>query len=80
VPTPSTNYNLGWAVLLQKDGVHRLYFVVETKSSLFAEDLRDREWTRVECGKAHFATIASGENLAHYLVARSFDALLQSVS
>ncbi|MFZ5527977.1 MAG: type III restriction-modification system endonuclease [Pseudomonadota bacterium] len=79
VPTPLGNYNPDWAVLLQKDGVQRLYFVVETKSSLFADDLRDKEWGKIECGRAHFAALATGENPARYLVARSFDDVLQTV-
>jgi type III restriction enzyme len=33
VPTPLGTYNPDWAVLVEKDGVERLYFVVETKSS-----------------------------------------------
>lgn len=80
VPTPLGNYNPDWAVLLQKDGVQRLYFVVETKSSLFADDLRDKEWAKIECGRAHFAALATGENPARYLVARSFDDVLQTVN
>jgi type III restriction enzyme len=80
VPTPLGNYNPDWAVLLLNDGVQRLYFVVETKSSLFVDDLRDKEWAKIECGKAHFAALATGENPAHYLVARSINDVLQSVS
>ena len=34
VPTPLGTYNPDWAVLVEKDGAERLYFVVETKSSL----------------------------------------------
>jgi hypothetical protein len=41
-------------VLVDKDGTQRLYFVVETKSSLFTDDLRNKESAKIECGKAHF--------------------------
>ena len=34
VPTPLGPYNPDWAVLVEKDGGERLYFVVETKSGL----------------------------------------------
>jgi hypothetical protein len=37
----------------------RLYFVVETKSSLFTDDLRNKESAKIECGKAHFKALAS---------------------
>jgi type III restriction enzyme len=45
--------------------------VVETKGSLFDEDLRDKESAKNKCGKAHFEALAVGENAATYLVARN---------
>ena len=69
-------YNPDWAVLVEQDGGERLYFVVETKSSLFTEDLRDKESAKIECGKAHFTALATGENPAKYLVATKFDDLI----
>lgn len=33
VPTPLGTYNPDWAVLVNKDGTQRLYFVVETKGA-----------------------------------------------
>ncbi len=79
VPTPLGNYNPDWAVLVNKDGTRRLYFVVETKSSLFTDDLRSKESAKIECGKAHFKALAVGDNPARYLVARSLSDILQSV-
>lgn len=79
VPTPLGNYNPDWAVLVNKDGTQRLYFVVETKSSLFTDDLRNKESAKIECGKAHFKALAVGENPARYLVARSLSDLRKSV-
>lgn len=78
VPTPLGTYNPDWAVLIEKDGVERLYFVVETKSSLFKDDLRDKESAKIECGKAHFKALAVGENPARYIVATKFDDLMAS--
>lgn len=79
VPTPLGPYNPDWAILFDHDGAQRLYFVVETKSSLFTDDLRDKESAKIECGKAHFAALASGENPAKYLVATSFGDVLKAV-
>lgn len=76
VPTPLDSYNPDWAVLIEEDGAQRLYFVVETKSSLFSDDLRDKENAKIKCGKAHFDALASGNNPAHYEMARSVDDLL----
>ena len=76
VPTPLGSYNPDWAVLVEQDGAERLYFVVETKSGLFADDLRNKERAKIECGKAHFHALAVGESPAQYVVARSVDDLL----
>jgi type III restriction enzyme len=77
VPTPLGSYNPDWAVLVEKDGSERLYFVVETKSGLFADDLRDKERAKIECGKAHFAALASGDSHAVFMPARNLDDVLQ---
>jgi type III restriction enzyme len=76
VPTPLGTYNPDWAVLIEKDGAERLYFVVETKASLFRDDLRDKESAKIKCGEAHFRAIAVGQNPARYIVATTFDDVL----
>ena len=73
VPTPLGSYNPDWAVFVEKDGGERLYFVVETKASLFASDLRDAERAKIECGKAHFAALNVSESPVHYQTARSLE-------
>ena len=79
VPTPLGSYNPDWAVLVEEDGKQRLYFVVETKSSLFTDDLRDKESAKIECGRAHFASLAVGENPAEYRVETSAEKFLASL-
>lgn len=76
VPTPLGTYNPDWAVLVDRDGQERLYFVVETKSSLFAEDLRDHEGGKIQCGRAHFSALAVGENPAIYEKFKDVEGLL----
>ena len=76
VPTPLGSYNPDWAVLVEKDGTERLYFVVETKSGLFTDDLRDKEHAKIECGKAHFKALAVGEDPAEYFAARTVEEML----
>ncbi len=73
VPTPLGTYNPDWAVLVEHDGAERLFFVVETKPSLFAEDLRGKEDAKIECGKAHFKELSVVDQPAKYVVARNFD-------
>jgi len=79
VPTPLGSYNPDWAVLVDADGKERLYFVIETKSSLFNDDLRDKESAKIECGKAHFKALAVGDSPAKYMVATSADGFLTSI-
>ncbi len=76
VPTPLGTYNPDWAVLVERDGQERLYFVVETKSSLFEEDLRDRESGKIKCGAAHFKALAVDENPAVYRKVKDIDGLV----
>jgi len=75
VPTPLGSYNPDWAVLIEEDNAQHLYFVVETKGSLFADDLRDKEQAKILCGRAHFQALACEENPARYVVARNVDDL-----
>jgi len=79
VPTPLGPYNPDWAVLVDKDGIERLYFVVETKSSLFTDDLRDKESAKIKCGEAHFEELAKhNKPAAQFLKATKLDELLAS--
>jgi type III restriction enzyme len=71
VPTPLGTYNPDWAVLVQQEEGERLYFVVETKGTLFTDALRDSEAAKINCGRAHFAALTAQEPAAKYVVART---------
>ena len=58
INTPLGTYNPDWAVLIEKENEERLYFVVESKGSLFTDDLRDTEVAKIKCGKKHFEEIS----------------------
>jgi len=73
VSTPLGSYNPDWAVLIEIDGQERLYFIVETKGSLFAEDLRELEAAKIACGAEHFKALAASENPAKYVKATKLD-------
>lgn len=78
VPTPLGTYNPDWAVLVEKNGEERLYFVVETKSSLFDDDIRERESSKIKCGEAHFTALAeAGDNPAQFIKATRVDDLFK---
>lgn len=78
--TPLGSYNPDWAVLIEKvDGMgDQLYFVVETKSSIFSDDLRASEQAKINCGIAHFAALSKDkdgnalENPAKFVKADSY--------
>jgi type III restriction enzyme len=73
IPTPLGSYNPDWAVLISRDGEERLYFVVETKSSLYDEDLRFKERTNMICGERHFLEIAPDNNPARFTPASTLN-------
>jgi type III restriction enzyme len=62
VPTPLGSYNPDWAVLVTTPDGDRLYFVVENKSGLFDDDLRNVEAAKIKCGHAHFKALAVGRS------------------
>jgi type III restriction enzyme len=80
VPTPLGGYNPDWAVLITKDGSEKLYFVVETKSTLFTDELRDKESGKIACAKVHFEALKVGENPAQYVVERNVEEFLTAAS
>ena len=79
VPTPLGSYNPDWAVLIDSEEGERLYFVLETKGSVFSGDLRDAESAKIKCGEAHFDALRAEESPARYKVATSIVELLASM-
>ncbi|MCE9517401.1 hypothetical protein K8Q96_00145, partial [Candidatus Nomurabacteria bacterium] len=60
VETPLGSYNPDWAVVLNKNGEDKLYFVIETKGSILSENLRYIEDSKIKCGEKHFEAINTG--------------------
>ncbi len=76
VHTPLSTCNPDWAVLVDKNCEERLYFVVETKSTLLTDDPRYKESAKIKCGEAHFKALAGGDNPARFIVAWNVDDML----
>ena len=57
IDTPLGTYNPDWAVLIEVDGKEKLYFVVETKSTIFTEERRPKENAKIKCGIEHFKAL-----------------------
>ncbi|MDY0208048.1 MAG: restriction endonuclease subunit R, partial [Pseudomonas sp.] len=70
IDTPLGGYNPDWAVLIEVDGKDKLYFVVETKGSLFTDALRPAEKAKIDCGRAHFKALGDEVEFA---VSNGFD-------
>jgi len=70
IETPLGSYNPDWAVLIEVEGKDKLYFVVETKGSLFTDALRPTEQAKINCGKEHFKALG---NDVEFTVTNKFD-------
>ncbi len=77
VPTPLGSYNPDWAVLVEIDGDQRLYFVVETKGTLFSDALRATEQAKIDCGREHFKSL---ESEVCFKVSNSANVFLQQMA
>ncbi|MCL1881202.1 MAG: DEAD/DEAH box helicase family protein [Oscillospiraceae bacterium] len=60
IETPIGTYNPDWAVYMDKDGIEKLYFVIETKGTTRLGGLRDDERSKFKCGQVHFAALDNG--------------------
>ena len=60
IETPIGTYNPDWAVYMDRDGMEKLYFVIETKGTTSLDGLRGVEKSKFRCGKRHFDALGSG--------------------
>ena len=59
IATPLGTYNPDWAILIERDGKNKLYFVVETKGNIMFNALRPTESAKFECGIKHFKALGN---------------------
>lgn len=62
IDTPLGNYNPDWAVVIDKNGVEKLYFVIETKGKNDRDELRPEEKAKIECAEKHFEALGTEAN------------------
>lgn len=60
IDTPLGYYNPDWAVVINKDGEEKLYFVIETKGTDILELLRPEEQLKIKCAIKHFEELKTG--------------------
>ena len=77
ISTPLGNYNPDWAVLVKPilSEEEKLYFVVETKGSIFEEDRRETENLKIKCGRKHFKAISEDIN---FEIANNFEKFINN--
>lgn len=76
ISTPLGSYNPDWAVLIEKDGEQKLYFVLESKANILNEALRPTESAKIECGHKHFEALG---NEVEFKEVDSFEEFVESV-
>lgn len=81
IPTPLSSYNPDWAIVVDKDGITKLYFVVETKSGslskTFEEILRTSELSKIKCAEEHFKCL---KQPVEFKVSNDCDTLIQEIT
>ncbi|MBQ3161620.1 MAG: DEAD/DEAH box helicase family protein [Oscillospiraceae bacterium] len=76
ISTPLGSYNPDWAVLIEKDGDKKLYFVLETKANVSEQTLRQTEYQKIKCGRKHFEALG---NDAIYEATDDFNKFVESI-
>lgn len=60
IDTPIGGYNPDWAIIIEKDGVEELYFIVETKGTDQMSLIKTSESGKIRCAKQHFKDLGTG--------------------
>ena len=59
IDTPIGSYNPDWALVIEKDGEEKLYFLLETKGQEWEGDLRPGESAKISFARKHFEAIGT---------------------
>lgn len=76
IETPLGGYNPDWAVLVENNNEEKLYFVLETKGNILAEELRLREVSKIACGHKHFEALG---NKTEFLEIDDFNSFIENL-
>lgn len=74
--TPLGSYNQDWAVMIDKNGEEKLYFVIESKGNILTEELRPKESNKIACAKKHFKAIDTN---IEFKETDSFEKLIEGI-
>lgn len=59
INTPLGTYNPDWALIIDKNGEKKLYFVIETKGNISSDSLRPKESNKIKFGREHFKALGN---------------------
>ncbi|MDD2432985.1 MAG: type III restriction endonuclease subunit R, partial [Clostridia bacterium] len=59
IATPLGSYNPDWAILMERNGENKLYFVLETKGNIMFDKMRPTEDAKFKCGVKHFQALGN---------------------
>ena len=59
ISPPLGSYNPDWAIVVEKEGEEKLYFVVESKGKIYDDTSSPIENSKIKCAKEHFKAISS---------------------
>ena len=69
INTPVGSYNPDFAIVVEINGVEKLYFVLESKGSVSEEDRRGKENYKIDCAKKHFEVLSD----VKYVIEKDFE-------
>jgi type III restriction enzyme len=78
INTPVGSYNPDFAIVIEIDGVEKLYFVLESKGSVNEDDRRGKENYKINCAKKHFEIISNDYKDFKYVVEKDFEGFKKS--
>lgn len=76
ISTPLGSYNPDWAVIVNKNGEKKLFFVLESKGNIDADALRPTEREKIQCGMEHFAALGDE---AKFMPVDDFSKFMRSI-
>ena len=60
IKTPLGPYNPDWAIVATNNDIQKLYFIIETKGTTNAAQLKPNEFGKILSGKKHFKALDTG--------------------
>ena len=77
IPTPVGSYSPDWAIAFQEGSVKHIFFIAETKGSMYSMDMKGLENAKIACAKRLFNNISTSH--VRYSAVNSYQELLNVI-